>query len=465
VGTTDVAWYKGHAYSNKAPGLAFAVLPAYLVLEAAGQTSRSDPSFVLWALGLVGLVLPLTVLLLFVRALVERVQPGLGGATAVTLGLGTLLLPFSTLFFAHTLSTALVFAAFACLWLERRGPPRLALVALAGLLAGLAVIVEYPVALVGLILFPYAVARHKLFPRALAYVSAGLAALVPLALYDWWALGSPFRLTYRYSVFVPGKTGRDVLVSDVPFSELFHLPNLEGFLGLLFSQWGLVTASPVLALAAPGLYLLYRRGSRGEVFVIGAILLAFMTYSASYYAPFGDTWAPRFLIPTIPFLALPLACALAEVPLLGAALAAGSIALTGAITLTNPMAAWDGHVLDRLLSPGLDAHARTALEFAGVASSWDSIPFVAACGLATAYVVVRVVRSRPELRTEDGVAAVLAIGGWLLFAQLAPRTLLRVSDESLVQSIVILAFVTAVVAPVLAIEASRRRIRSVPQSP
>src|SRR6266566_3391480 len=32
--TPDISFYRGHLYSNKAPGLAFATLPAYLVMKA-----------------------------------------------------------------------------------------------------------------------------------------------------------------------------------------------------------------------------------------------------------------------------------------------------------------------------------------------------------------------------------------------------------------------------------------------
>ena len=49
-------------------------------------------------------MLPFLVLLLLVRSVVERFAPGFGTATAAIAGLGTLLLPFATLFFSHILS-------------------------------------------------------------------------------------------------------------------------------------------------------------------------------------------------------------------------------------------------------------------------------------------------------------------------------------------------------------------------
>src|SRR5207248_860072 len=135
---------------------------------------------IVWVLGLLGTVLPFTLLLLLVRGMAERVEPGYGTAAAVTLGLGTLLFPFASLFFSHVLAALLGFAAFALLWREREGPPRLALVAAAGGLGGLAITTEYPLAIVVGIVGLYALARPGWLRRALAFGAGALAGLVPL---------------------------------------------------------------------------------------------------------------------------------------------------------------------------------------------------------------------------------------------------------------------------------------------
>src|SRR6185369_7311808 len=106
-----------------------------------------------------GALLPAMGLLLLVRWCAERIEPGMGTAVALTLGIGTLLFPFATMFFGHVLAAFLGFAAFAILWKERDGPQSLPLVALAGLSAGLAVTTEYPLAFAGAIVGVYAIAR------------------------------------------------------------------------------------------------------------------------------------------------------------------------------------------------------------------------------------------------------------------------------------------------------------------
>src|SRR4051794_15780436 len=219
--TRDESWYRGHYYSVKAPVLPALTLPLYeLVLSkpaaqkwafetaknarqthswrwrptatpqglygnkrirtyhVRGRIEQSTP--IIWALGLVGNVLPALVLMLMVRWAAERIEPGYGTATAVTLGLGTMILPFSTLFFSHVLAATLAFAAFALLMRERDGPPRLLLVALAGLLSGLAFTSEYPLAFLGAVLGVYAIARRDRIRRGLAYAGGCVAGALPL---------------------------------------------------------------------------------------------------------------------------------------------------------------------------------------------------------------------------------------------------------------------------------------------
>src|SRR5688500_8263115 len=84
--TGDVVRWHGHWYSNKAPGLAFASLPTYLVSRAVGVPDRGEATPMLWALSFTGAVLPSLVLLLLVRAVAERFEPGTGTAVAVILG-------------------------------------------------------------------------------------------------------------------------------------------------------------------------------------------------------------------------------------------------------------------------------------------------------------------------------------------------------------------------------------------
>ena len=54
-----------------------------------------------------GSVLPAFVLMLLVWRVADGFEPGYGAAAAVTVGLGTLVLPFSTLLFSHVFTAML----------------------------------------------------------------------------------------------------------------------------------------------------------------------------------------------------------------------------------------------------------------------------------------------------------------------------------------------------------------------
>jgi hypothetical protein len=127
---------------------------AYFVLDTLGVRrtvataapgKTSETVGMLCFLGLVGCVLPASVIAQLVRRLGDLLEPGLRVLAAVSAGLGAPLLQFTTRFFAHVLWTALAFAAFAMLWLRRRR-----------VLAGLAVTVDYLLGLAAAILGAYA---------------------------------------------------------------------------------------------------------------------------------------------------------------------------------------------------------------------------------------------------------------------------------------------------------------------
>ena len=184
--TKDLSWYHGHYYSTKAPGLALLTVGPYVVLDRTGvlglasrATGATREAVSLWMLGLIGTVLPTGLLLFLLRWVGDGLEPSFGTAAAVTAGLCTLLFPFATLFLDHALSTALGFAAFAVLWQAR---DRLWHVAGAGLLAGLAVTSEYPLALVAGALGLYLLLESHRVKRLLAYAGGVVVGVLPLLL-------------------------------------------------------------------------------------------------------------------------------------------------------------------------------------------------------------------------------------------------------------------------------------------
>lgn len=456
--TRDKAYYRGHFYSVKAPGMPALTLPAYELARALGAegaaeemaaTAKADEAFrwyragipsiefanttlkgrivrsqierdtpMIWLLGLFGVVLPALAMLFAVRWCGERTAPGRGTLAAVALGAGTLVLPFSTLFFSHIVAAALAFIAFAILWREREGASRLMWVGAAGLAAGLAVTSEYPLALAGAVVGLYAISRGDVLRRGLAYSAGVVAGVLPILVYNLWAFGSATHFSYENAVKEQGASGHAVLgLNDGGFFGI-GMPRLSSTFDLLFSTKGLFAISPVLVMSLVGIALLHRRGKRAEALTIAGVFLAFLAYNSGYWLPFGGgSPGPRFLIPALPFLAVALAPAFARYTATTLALAVPSVMTMTAATVTMPMIG-NGDVgiwADTLRLGNFEHTIATAF---GAGNGWWSLtPYLLALGLALALAVYA---SLPLRVSRDAGMAAAAVCVWFLVVELAP---------------------------------------------
>lgn len=464
--TRDTAWHNGHFYSVKAPGMIFLVLPIDRAMKAAGIDQigprMSDSAHAagalrwaragvpsglfanrmhlakptreritnytpyVWLLSILTCVLPALGLMFIIRSLGDQIAAGFGTLAAVATGAGTLILPFSTLFFSHVISAAMVFAAFALLWRERGRSPNLWLLFAAGLLGGFAITTEYPLALASVIVGIYGLARfgiadkRSLLSRSGAYAAGGLLGVMPLAIYNQLAFGSVTHFSYKNAVAVQGTSGHDVLgLNDGGFFGI-TTPSLTNAFDLTLSAKGLFVLSPVMVMALWGTWLIWRGGRRAEAGVIAAIFLSYLVYNAGYWLPFGGgSPGPRFLIPVLPFVGLALAPAFKRLPTTAMALTLPSVAVLATATITLPMIG-NGDV-------GFWAHLvqeanfeQTWISGFGVDNEWwGTIPFVlplvAALGCAVAATLPIQITAR------DVSIAVAGVLAWAAVAIVTPR--------------------------------------------
>jgi hypothetical protein len=398
--TGDRAFYNGHFYSDKAPGLAFLVVPVYRVAQVTKLTSI-DGADVIHLLVLFGCVLPVAVMLLLGGWLVERRDPGQGAAVAVTLGLGTMLLPFATLFFSHVLAASLGFAAFCVLLRERERGGGLGLIVAGGALAGYAVSTEYPLGILAVLLGLYVAWRARPVKPILAYSAGFAVGLLPLVAYDWWAFGSPFHLSYSYV----GANSSGVLGLGAP--------SLRTAVRLLVADRGIFVVTPVVAAAFAGIVILYRERRRFDALVPAVVVASYLGYNACYYLPFGGgVPGPRFLITFLPFLAVPLAATYRKVPVTTLALAAISAVMMILATITGPVLDTAQPTRTWWLRLGL-GHFRTPV--------WTIVTF----GVFTLLAVVAAWRATPSSRVAraDLELAALCVGGWAAFLRAGPALL------------------------------------------
>ena len=332
--TGDKAFFEGHWYSDKAPGTALLGVPIYAAAKVtsslAGQTTTEDGAAIqVLAFVESGVATALLVVLL-VHLLAPIAGEGWAFVVGIAYGLGSIAFPFATMFFGHAASTAALFASFYVLhrWKTTRG--RWAPV-IAGLLAGLAVLIEIPTVIGVAVLGLYALWIDR--RGALAFVLGGLPMAAVFGLYNWVSFGSP--LTIGYMNLLPGgfATGMSEGILGVGWPK----PETAG--DLLFGARGLVRLAPWFVAVPAGLVALRRRGERAEVLVSAAIVVLFVLYNAGYYLPFGGwTPGPRFLLPALPFAAVLVGLIPQRLRLFAAVLVAAGVGLMFAATVTMPNA-------------------------------------------------------------------------------------------------------------------------------
>jgi hypothetical protein len=320
--TGDKAHFRGHYYSEKAPGLVFLAVPFAVAARPALRVVGVDPESARGEYALSYIVTVCAVALPAALAGVCLFFLGLrftGSMTASALGalmmcIATPIWAYASLFWAHAVVGAcLIFALAAALKLRDDCSERaLFLWALcAGLAAGWATVTEYPAAPASAMLAVLALSQA--WPRGAAVrwrVVAGVAlgavmCVVVLMGYLHAAFGS-FRLSYSY--YDPNSFA---FMQQRGFFGLTY-PHPDRLLKLLFGcSRGLFFASPVAIAAPVGLWWLWKgKSERWAALVAGTIATYYFLFNASFYWwKSGLSFGPRYAGACIPLLCVGLAVA------------------------------------------------------------------------------------------------------------------------------------------------------------
>lgn len=336
--TVDYAKVGNHYYSDKAPGAAFLGIPVYAGVkvfldlplvdslmnrlssnEAFQATLRDNGSGILKekvrfaiaqvVLTFVTAMVPSALLgVLFFRVL-AHFSPALGPRLIIVLAYGLLTPAFAYAgaFYGHQLSTALLFGAFYLVFTafhpkaSTLSVPRLLLV---GLLLGYSVVTEYPTLLMVGILYLYSfyVLYRVGHWSKIGWVtlSAGLVA-AGWMFYNTAIFGGPLELGYSHSELWTEQ-------HHTGFMSL-NLPHLEAIWGITFGVFrGLFVLSPWLLLTLPGFWLWQRSGKYLIEFwvALACVVTIFLFNSSSIMWWGGFAIGPRYLLPALPFMVLPI---------------------------------------------------------------------------------------------------------------------------------------------------------------
>ncbi|HZQ96195.1 MAG TPA: hypothetical protein VFA67_14370 [Candidatus Sulfotelmatobacter sp.] len=314
--TQDKAHFRGHYFSDKAPGLVFLAVPFAVAARPAMRIAGIDPqsprgefalSYLVTAAA-VALPAALAVVCLFYLSLRFGCDAKGAAFAAMAMSLATPLWTYASLFWAHALVGAcLLFAFAAALKLKHSATARndLAWALAVGLAAGWATVTEYPAMPASAALALFALAQA--WPRgtaARARVSAGVAigegiCAVVLFGYLHAAFGA-FRPSYSY--YDPNSFS---FMQQQGYMGLTY-PHPDRLLKLLFGcARGLFFASPVMLSAVVGLWWLWKKQRSAAALVAGGIASYYFLFNASFYWwKAGLTFGPRYAGAAIPILSL-----------------------------------------------------------------------------------------------------------------------------------------------------------------
>lgn len=437
LGTTvDYAHVGDHYYSDKAPGVAFLGVPVYWTLRqlpifdalserlasssafqgtlrdggAGVSTDRVRFAVAQVAIAFVAGALPTALLAALLYLWLARVTAASTPRLVVALGYALLTPAFAyaNSMYGHQLAALLLFAAF--FWLSTSERLSLGAAAVIGALLAYTVVTEYPMALAVGVLTVYAAwtlwRSKQLGALAPLLIVAGVIAAGWMA-YNTAIFGGPLNLGYSYSELW-------VRQHETGFMSL-TLPRLDALWGITFGAFrGLFVLAPWLLLAVPGFAAWWSapqtpRAGRVEWGVVVAIVVVVTLFNASSVMWWGGfAIGPRYLLPALPFLALPVGFALARwgralwLRLGLAALLAWSFVATWGLTLAEqafPSDAIQNPLVDFALPNWLAGNvARNAGTLLGLRGPLSLLPLLAVLALGLA-ALVWFARTRSSVQT------------------------------------------------------------------
>ncbi len=315
--TIDFAVVNGHHYTDKAIGSsilgAIFYAPIYAFMKLTGI--QFDIRTIKYILTFLTIGLPSAFAGSLVYVLCETISRSSLRAYLATLAimLGTMVLPFSAIFFGHMLAGALLFCGFFLIFQIKLKPEwgrKWWYLFLIGFLLGAAFITEYTTAI---IIFPLGLYYLYLLRARLSIrwiysiiLPAALGAMIPLTvlmLYNSAVFGNPFTIGYeRLANQFQASMSQGFLGTSLPrLSVLFYLT--------FHPADGIFWQSPVLLMAMAGFFFLWRdKRYRLETILVFLAFIGFLLFNSGYFLWWGGgSFAPRHLIPMLLFLSIPLA--------------------------------------------------------------------------------------------------------------------------------------------------------------
>lgn len=346
--TGDSSYYQGHYYSDKPPGLSMLAAPVYFVAKQLFD-DKSTPvyisndvilkkanstSVILFYTNLFPSVLELNSMFLitvftsvlfssFGIILVYRLsgfflrREGQRIMSVMVYGLGTLIFPYSLVFFEHSVAAFFALSSFYVIF-TRQNNLRVNDALLSGVLSGAGILVSYINLLTSVAMLIYiSLFYRKKILLVSAFVFGVFSGVLPLLVYNALIFGSVTETSNLYHV-VSEKPIKMVLFNsdesdqknDVRMIPLFNFRPLQigGVLPrlLFMPSRGLFFYYPILLFSIMGLYHMRKTHPR-ETFLVAFSCFSVIMLNTFYTMWWsGGSFGPRYMTVLMPFLIFPM---------------------------------------------------------------------------------------------------------------------------------------------------------------
>lgn len=277
---SDVAYFGGHFYSDKAVGMSLLAVPAIAVLRWVAP--HASILTMLFVARFFTITIPALIALWI---LLKRCRNEVGGLTLVGLYLGSVVFPQALGFTGHLPMTVAI--CTAAVLADRHA-------ALAGLLAGLAILIDFTSAIAAIGIFLVIAAKTKSI-RKLALFAICCAAIASVQLFvNASCFAGPFDFAYHHEFNPADQANRAGALFGI------GVPKLEAVFGLTFSPFqGIFVHSPFLLLG------LVARAKRDPLRIWAIAMCIAYFYLNCTLADWEGGWSlgPRYLTLVYPLLA------------------------------------------------------------------------------------------------------------------------------------------------------------------
>ncbi len=292
-----------HFYSDKIPGLSLlGVIPYFLIKFVTFPFGiETKPLVSRYIITILSVSLFSAYLGVVIKRLLQLFGVDEKGAfiLAIFFSLGTLCLPYSTVFYPY--QPALLF--FICAYylvIKNKFNDSIDKINLfyPGVLCGLAMLFEYTCGVIVFILWLYTFFVLKKKQKIIIFSIAILLPMIIFFIYNYVCFGTPFTIPYKFlhwDFFRESMARGFMGITGFKTAVLYYI-TVHPYKGIFFS-------CPILILIFYGFFLIWKeRKFTAEAIISIVIIVFYFIFNASYYMWWGG-WSAgaRHLIPMLPF--------------------------------------------------------------------------------------------------------------------------------------------------------------------